>query len=357
METDPQLWMRSRAGDAEAFGELVSRHQALVGSVAFSRCGDLSRSEEIAQETFLAAWRQRDSLEDPSRLRPWLAGIARNLASGHVRRERRRGGGSAFGPEGVGDEPASPEEDPAEVTISREEGELLWRTLEALPANYREPLVLFYRGGRSVSEVALDLGLTEETARQRLSRGRALLREELAGVLERTLARGRPSALFTAAVLASLPLLPSPSAEASPVAPSGAGAGTGIAGLAGKGVTAFAKAGVPGWGIGAVVGPAIGLVVGSTSIALLAATARSRKERRCLAGHGWAMVAFSALMSAGLAMVLGQAGRTYATNVWGVLGIVALWFGILLLGILAMNARMHRVLVRLRKQSGTGALV
>lgn len=352
METDSQLWTLSRAGDAEAFGELVSRHQSLVGSVAFSRCGDLALSEEIAQETFLAAWRQRDSLEDPSRLRAWLAGIARNLAAGHRRRELRGGGALAFDAEEVGDDLPSSSADPAEATVSREEAALLWRTLEALPANYREPLVLFYRGGRSVSEVALDLGLAEDTARQRLSRGRALLREELAGVLERTLSRGRPSVLFTAAVLAALPLLPSPSAEASPADSLGGNstAGAGIASAAGKGAAALAKAGTSGLGIGAVLGPVAGLLVGVGSIRLLASKARSPEERRCVVVHGWMMLAFSFLMSAGLAWGLGQAGRSYGVGVWGVLGIVAVWFGILLGGILALDARMRRGVDQIRSR-------
>jgi DNA-directed RNA polymerase specialized sigma24 family protein len=48
-----------------------------------------------------------------------------------------------------------------------------------MPASYREPLILFYREQQSVAEVATQLELTEETVKQRLSRGRSMLRSEL----------------------------------------------------------------------------------------------------------------------------------------------------------------------------------
>jgi RNA polymerase sigma-70 factor (ECF subfamily) len=53
--TDLELLQRTSRGDRDAFGRLVERHQSLVSSVAYSVVGDFSRSEDVAQEAFLAA--------------------------------------------------------------------------------------------------------------------------------------------------------------------------------------------------------------------------------------------------------------------------------------------------------------
>ena len=51
--SDEQLWQLSRAGDREAFGRIVERYQSLICSLAFSACGSLASSEDLAQETDL----------------------------------------------------------------------------------------------------------------------------------------------------------------------------------------------------------------------------------------------------------------------------------------------------------------
>src|SRR5262245_42813283 len=203
--SDEQLWRLSREGDREAFGRIVARYQALICSLAFSGCGSLATSEDLAQETFIAAWRRLHDLRDPGKLRHWLCGIVRNLAANAVRRDLRRGGPPAS-LEAVVDQ-ASPEDDPATQAVKREEERLLWRALAGLPENYREPMVLFYREHQSVAEVASGLDLSEDVVKQRLSRGRAMLREELTALVESTLSRSRPTAAFTAGVLAALPLV------------------------------------------------------------------------------------------------------------------------------------------------------
>jgi zinc protease len=76
--------------------------------------------------------------------------------------------------------------------------------LETLRA-YRDPLILFYRNGDSTAEVADALELSEETVRQRLSRGRGMLNERVARLVETGLRRSNPAKAFTIAVLAALP--------------------------------------------------------------------------------------------------------------------------------------------------------
>src|SRR5262249_2293473 len=161
---DDQLCQRSREGDREAFGRIVERYQSLICSLAYSACGNLAGSEDLAQETFIAAWKQLGELREAARLRAWLCGIVRTLAANAMRREQRRGGAAAS-LESVAEQAAA-DADPAVQAVTREEATLLWRSLADLPETYREPLVLFYRQGQSVAEVARSLDLSEETVKQ-----------------------------------------------------------------------------------------------------------------------------------------------------------------------------------------------
>ena len=202
--SDADLVGRCRAGEREAFGQIVGRYQALVCALAYSACGSFTQSEDVAQEVFLRAWRQLGALREPERLKEWLAGIARRAAVDAYRRNRRE---PSLGGEDLPAEAASPEPLPSELTARREEEQLLWRALEQVPASYREALVLYYRERRSIEHVAVALDLSEENVRQRLSRGRRALQEEVARMLEGTLAATQPGAAFTAAVMTSLPPL------------------------------------------------------------------------------------------------------------------------------------------------------
>ena len=97
---------------------------------------------------------------------------------------------------------------PSEQTISREEEAILWRSLERIPELYREPLILFYREHQSIEHVAAALELSEDAVKQRLSRGRKLLQEEVQAFVENTLSRTAPGQAFAGAVLAALPAAP-----------------------------------------------------------------------------------------------------------------------------------------------------
>ncbi len=199
--SDVALWQLVCVDDRRAFAELVGRHQSAVAAVAYSACGDLTLSEDIAQETFWAAWRERATLLEPTRLRAWLCGIARNLANNAKRRTRQ--------PESLDgqSEPSADKPEPSEEAASREEQALVWQALEEIPETYREPLILFHREHQSVAEVAMTLELSPDAVKQRLSRGREILREQVADLVERTLKNSRPRSGFTTAVIAGLTAL------------------------------------------------------------------------------------------------------------------------------------------------------
>src|SRR5947209_4195554 len=169
--SDSELVTQSLAGNRDAFGWIVARYQSLLCSLAYGATGSLSQSEDLAQETFVTAWKQLAELREPQKLRSWLCRISRNLTYDALRQQRREPSHKAERLEEV-HEMRALEPLPSDHTIRREEEAILWRSIERIPANYREPLVLYYREHQSVETVAAALDLSEEAVKQRLSRGR-----------------------------------------------------------------------------------------------------------------------------------------------------------------------------------------
>jgi RNA polymerase sigma factor (sigma-70 family) len=251
METpDAELVGASRSGDRDAFGQIVRRYQSLVCSLAYSATGSLSQSEDLAQDTFVTAWKQLAGLREPEKLRAWLCGIARNLIHNALRRQGREPSHRAESLEEIS-ENHSPEPLPPETAISKEEAEILWRSLEKMPDLYREPLILFYREHQSVETVAANLDLTEDTVKQRLSRGRKLLHERVLAFVEGALAQTTPGQAFTLGVLAALPATFATSAKAVTVAAAAAKGGA-----AAKGTSLASLL------FGVFFGPALGFLSG-----------------------------------------------------------------------------------------------
>ncbi|MCX7016978.1 MAG: sigma-70 family RNA polymerase sigma factor [Candidatus Sumerlaeota bacterium] len=255
----PELESRiraSRSGDKEAFGWIVSKYQGLVCSVTYSITGSVEQSEDLAQEAFLAAWQHLGELREIAKLPAWLCGIARNLAKSALRRRRRDPLHHAAPVEDI---QAAPQQDIAESLSRAEREALLWRTLEAIPEEYREPLILFHREEQSVRAVAEALGITEDAAKQRLSRGRKMLKAEVERVVEDSLRLTRPGAVLTVAILAALPVVTAQTAAAGALAGGGT-LGKGAAAGAGKAATGAALTAA---GVGAL-GGLVGAVGGMT---------------------------------------------------------------------------------------------
>ncbi len=205
VSSDSDLVARVLSGRPEAFAEIVARYQSLLCSLAYSATGDLSRSEDMAQDAFLTAWKQLATLREPARLRSWLCQIARNLIYDEIRRAGREPSHAAVELDELQAAPAHGPL-PSEHAITKEEEAILWRSIEKIPTVYREPLVLFYREHQSVESVAAALDISEDAVKQRLSRGRRLLQEQVVSFIEGALERTSPTTAFTAAVVASLPV-------------------------------------------------------------------------------------------------------------------------------------------------------
>lgn len=232
---DRQLVERCLDGDHAAYRVLVERHQGMVCALAYSACGNLARSEEVAQEVFIAAWKKLPDLQAADKLPGWLAGITRNLVRNAYRSQLRTPTGRA---EELAPDLPSTEADPREQTIRSDEAGLMWRALESIPEKYREPMVLYYREQRSVGAVALALDLSEENVRQRLARGRALLTERVERIVGDALERSAPTPVFAGAVMLALPLGAVPTVAEATVAIAAGSGGVVAKTLTGAGGTA-----------------------------------------------------------------------------------------------------------------------
>lgn len=208
--SDADLLAASRRGEHAAFGALVERYQGVVCAVTYSRTRDQALSEDVAQETFLAAWRQLDQLREPNRLRSWLCGIAKNLAAKARKRTRRE----TPAPDDVDSELVA-DGDPFEALSTAQSERLVGDALARVPEKYRDVLVLYYREQRPIAEVARLLDISEVAALQRLARGRQYLADGVASLVERSL-RALPRRSLVASVVAALPLIAIPRVEAHP---------------------------------------------------------------------------------------------------------------------------------------------
>lgn len=281
--SDADLVNLSLTGNREAFGSIVARHQSLVCSLAYSAVGNLAQSEELAQETFVAAWRQLPGLREPAKLRGWLCGIVRNL-SHSSRRQQVRDPIHAAEPLENAAVIGSPEPSPLAQAIRQDEEAVMWRALALVPETYREPLVLFYRQHQSVASVAAALELSEDAVKMRLSRGRQLLHEQVLSLIEVSLSRTNPGAVFTTNVLATLPTL----------AAAGASAATG-----GVAVKAASSAGY----FMSFLGPLAGLFGGAVGTKLAMESTISPRERTFIRRSWAAMWAGALLYWAGAYLV------------------------------------------------------
>lgn len=265
METnDADLVAESRDGSRDAFRQIVERYQTLICSLAYSATGNVSQSEDVAQETFLAAWTDLRSLREPNKLRAWLCGIVRYRIHRSLQLEGREPAHDATPLEDAYDSPVR-EALPSDQAISREEEAILWRSLERIPQIYREPLTLFYREHQSIKSVADALELSQDAVKQRLSRGRKLLQEEVQVFVENTLRRTAPGEAFSGAVLAGLPV------TAGSAAASGAGAGA-------KGTVAAKSGFLAAWLTSLC--PFFGIFAGILTNWLMVRSAPTARERR-----------------------------------------------------------------------------
>ena len=176
---DAQLVDRVLAGDSEAFGDLVARHQRWITVVALRSTGNLEEADEIAQDVFLRAYRALGGWRREASLRTWLGQILRNRL-----RDRSRSAGPVLEPLEEAPDPAVPPEQERRM-LDSELLQALRRAYDAIPEGRQRDVVrLRYLEGRRLDEIAGILGLQVGTVKAHLFRGTQKLKGMLAGMDE-----------------------------------------------------------------------------------------------------------------------------------------------------------------------------
>lgn len=159
-------------GDLEAFGDLVAWHQGeLKGFLAYLGVGPAD-IDELAQDTFLAAFTALETFDGQAPFAPWLRGIARNRVLRHrTRRDRHRPLSEVAALEDLLQRTA-PEDDPQDPPLLPH----LQRCLDGLGASAQQLVHLRYRQALPIERIAAQVGKELVAIRVALSRLRAALK-------------------------------------------------------------------------------------------------------------------------------------------------------------------------------------
>jgi len=176
IEADEALAQRSQRGDREAFEELVRRTSRGLFARIYLETGHTHRAEDIAQETYLLAWRSIHSLSDPKAFRGWLFSVAHRVLLQSVRNEARNGS-KKFDSAISALVDARP--GPCDSAGTREKREAILALLRSMPKEYRLPLTMRYLGGADYETIGKELAISNGSLRGLLSRGMAMLREQM----------------------------------------------------------------------------------------------------------------------------------------------------------------------------------
>ncbi|MBL8488796.1 MAG: sigma-70 family RNA polymerase sigma factor [Rhodocyclaceae bacterium] len=174
-DADEALALRARSGEREAFASLVRRHQDRVFGFLLRMLGNREDAMDLTQDAFLKAWNALPGWRPEARFTTWLFQIARNAALDLLRRRGSLQFVSLDDPPQQGDaqDPRDAGPLPEERLADRQRIDLLQRALAALPAGYREILLLRELENMSYTEIAATLGIQEGTVKSRLARARA----------------------------------------------------------------------------------------------------------------------------------------------------------------------------------------
>jgi len=177
---DHELVRRAQAGDADAFGELVQRHEGRAWRVARQMVPDREEARDLAQEAFLRVYKNLDRFDFQHEFTTWLYRIVTNLGIDHLRRRRpvvaRGGGDDDDGPVREDEDESAPQ--PSERLERAETGALVRRCIDALPEHFRVVLALRELEGLTSQEISRIVGATPVTVRWRLHRARKLFAEQ-----------------------------------------------------------------------------------------------------------------------------------------------------------------------------------
>lgn len=179
MKTDDELIESYGSGDERAFAELLDRYLDTVYAFALRLVGSRDDAEDIAQETFLKAWKSLARFRKGANFKTWLLAIARNTAIDRLRKKRHllfteltREDDDDFEHSVRDDTPLAPV-----LYDERLAAETLEEAVGKLPPHYREIVILRYREGLTLEESAHVLKVPLNTAKSRDRRAQIALRK------------------------------------------------------------------------------------------------------------------------------------------------------------------------------------
>jgi RNA polymerase sigma-70 factor (ECF subfamily) len=181
MTTDEELVARARGGDLDSFNQLVLRWERPIYALAYRVIGREEDARDVAQETFLRAFRALGGFKGEAKFSSWLYRITLNLCRDWIRRERRTPVAQA--PEGVDLIELASESTPVESIedlVSRKElGRAVAKAMWSLPDEQRTAIILKEYQGLTFQEIADLLNCPLSTVKTRLYQGLSVLRRQL----------------------------------------------------------------------------------------------------------------------------------------------------------------------------------
>ena len=181
-KNDVQLIRRILSGDDEAFGTLVRRHQKGIHALAWRKVGDFHIAEEIAQDTFLQVYKNLAQLKNPNQFAGWMYVIASRLCLKWIQKHKNTSVIHSLEDTPVEEIDESSythhasEQQQTEITENRHE--LVKKLLAKLPESERTIVTLYYLGEMTANEIGKYLGVSVNTVKSRLRRGRKRLQEQ-----------------------------------------------------------------------------------------------------------------------------------------------------------------------------------
>lgn len=176
-----ELVLRARAGDGEAFEQLVRLHMRAAYTVALGVTNDRTDAEDVTQDAFIAALERLDDCTDPARFSGWLLSIVRNRALNMRRAQTVRNAAPLAELDQISST-SNPERD-ADRALLRDD---LRGALDQLTETQRQVVLLHDLQGYKHKEIGDFIGVSEGASRFHLSTARAALRAILNGRREET---------------------------------------------------------------------------------------------------------------------------------------------------------------------------